>query len=525
MKLRASVTRAGAVGALASLLIAAPARAQVSFTNLAQAQAGNVPFTEPPNRTDLYNQARLDAVFGPLRFGARYEVRENSERVLTYREISQRYAEWTEGNLRGRVGNFYTLVGRGLIHRSWELPGVVIDQPGSRSEFGFARDVDGVLVEGEAGPFSAHAFTGEPNDGTVSPSPDEPFPRYIGQVSGAQAALDVWRGARLGAGYVRTSNVESFTGISRQDELGTGFLEADPLALAGITAVSLPIYAEYAQLKRSFTEWWSLERGGGVPHALYVATNLIAGPLAVSAEWKDYRLFRIGTNDPPSLVREHAFALLNRATHVLLADDEHGYQFEGSYAVPGWGTATANHSRADGIVSSTPRRYFENYFELRAAPERVGAVELTLFFDKQQDTFSRISERNSWGGSGTVRARRDYSLTVDLERSDATRFFAPAARRSPDSYSDQRVSVSVARADWGSIGILGERTSDPVLRSSKRPNHDRRFFATTVTARLAERHTATLLVGERRGGRACTAGTCYEVQDFKGAELRLTTRY
>ncbi|MEO5616620.1 MAG: hypothetical protein ABIS67_02535 [Candidatus Eisenbacteria bacterium] len=505
--------------------LAAPARAQVTFTNLAQAQAGNVPFTEPSNRTDLYNQARLDAVFGPLRFGARYEVRENSERVLSYRKVSQRFAEWTASPVRGRVGNFYTLVGRGLIHRSWELPGVVIDQPGTRSEFGFSRDVDGVLVEGEAGRFTAHAFAGEPSDGTVSPSPEESFPRYNGQVSGAQGAVDVWRGARLGAGYVRTSNVESFTGTSRQDELGTGFVEADPLALAGITAVSLPIYAEYAQLKRSFTEWWSLRRGGSVPHALYVATNLLAGPLALSAEWKDYRLFRLGTNDPPSLVREHGFALLNRATHVLLADDEHGYQFEGSYSFPGWGTATGNHSRADGIVSSAPRRYFENYFELRAAPERWTTAELTVFFDKQQDTFSRISDRNSWGGSGTVRARRDYSLTLDLERSDATRFFAPTARRAPSSFTDQRVTVNFARASWGTVGVIGERSSDPVLRSSKRPLVDRRFFATTVTARLAERHTATLLVGERRGGRACTAGTCYEVQDFKGAELRLTTRY
>jgi len=506
-------------------LLAAPGSAQVTLTNLAQAQAGNVPFTEPPNRTDLYNQTRLDAVFGALRFGARYEVRENSERVLTYREISQRYVEWTEGRLRGRVGNFYTLVGRGLIHRSWELPGVVIDQPGTRSEFGFSRDVDGVLVEGDAGPFSGHAFTGQPSDGTVSPAKDESFPRYNGQVSGAQAALDVWRGARVGAGYVRTSNVESFTGVSRQDELGTGFVEADPLALAGLTAVSLPIYFEYAQLKRSFGEWWSFRRGGGVPHALYVATNLLAGPVAISAEWKDYRLFRLGTNDPPSLVREHTFALLNRATHVLLADDEHGFQLEGSYALPGWGTVTANHSRADGIVSSTPRRYFETYLELRAAPARLGAVEITGFFDRQQDTFSRISERKSWGGSGTARMAGDWSLTLDLERSDATRFFAPTARRRPESFADQRATLSVARASWGSLGVIGERTSDPVQRSSKRPNDDRRFFATTVTGRLGERHTATLLVGERRGGRACTAGTCYEVQDFKGAELRLSTRY
>ena len=94
------------------------------------------------------------------------------------------------------------------------------------------------------------------------------------------------------------------------------------------TAASLPVYFEYAHQQRSVAQWFEFDRGGGSPHALYAATNLIAGPLAISAEWKDYQRFRLGTNDPPSLVREHTFALLNRATHVLMADDEHGFQVE-----------------------------------------------------------------------------------------------------------------------------------------------------------------------------------------------------
>jgi len=34
-----------------------------------------------------------------------------------------------------------------------------------------------------------------------------------------------------------------------------------------------------------------------------------------------------------------------------------------------------------------------------------------------------------------------------------------------------------------------------------------------------------LFVGKRRGGLACTAGTCYQVQPFEGAELRLVSRF
>jgi len=75
------------------------------------------------------------------------------------------------------------------------------------------------------------------------------------------------------------------------------------------------------------------------------------------------------------------------------------------------------------------------------------------------------------------------------------------------------------------VGVIGEISSDPSIRSDKRPTTDRAFFATTVTARLGEHHLATLTIGERRGGRACTAGTCYDVPDFRGAELRVTSKY
>ncbi|HZM28200.1 MAG TPA: hypothetical protein VFB89_12700, partial [Gemmatimonadales bacterium] len=46
-----------------------------------------------------------------------------------------------------------------------------------------------------------------------------------------------------------------------------------------------------------------------------------------------------------------------------------------------------------------------------------------------------------------------------------------------------------------------------------------------ASARIAERHEATLFLGKRRGGLACTAGTCYQVLPFEGAELRLVSRF
>jgi hypothetical protein len=52
----------------------------------------------------------------------------------------------------------------------------------------------------------------------------------------------------------------------------------------------------------------------------------------------------------------------------------------------------------------------------------------------------------------------------------------------------------------------------------------RHFLSGTVSAPLSDRHEIVLFAGQRRGGRACTAGTCYDVLSFKGVELRLTSR-
>jgi hypothetical protein len=503
--------------ALVPLLAPVPAAAQVALSNLLEAQAGQPPFADyfgrPTNRTSVYDQLNLDAEVGGIRAGLRFESHDNSERRETYQTVTQRWAEVSRDGLRVRAGNFYSILGRGLVQRAFELPGVVLDDPGSARRSAFSRDLDGVLVEGAAGPFLARLLSGTPGQGTDTPGE--------GTVAGAEASLGPWRSARAGATYLRATN-----GVgTRTTELGSGFLEADPLALAGLDQVALPVYVEYAQADRSFGEWWRLRLGDSVPHALYVSTNLLAGPFGLSAEWKDYRDFRLGINDPPSLVREHAFALPNRSTHVLNATSEHGFQIEGSWSLPGWGSATLNHSRSDGTPSGRALRFEETYGELHLAAARWPWLDATAFADRGHDTFGNIARREIWGAAATVRAFGPWSGSLDLERLDAERanLFGPS-----EGFTDWYASATVGRAGWGSASLVWQRTTDPLEEDPARFDDridPRSFLAGVVSATLGQSHTLTLTVGERRGGPACTAGTCYEVQPFEGAELRLTSRY
>lgn len=509
-----------AVAVVAALATIAPiGHAQLAVSNLIEAQSGNLPFRDPKDRTDLYEQFNLDASLGTLKLGLRYESDQNSEDRRVYRTFTQRYADWTDGPLRLRVGNLYTIVGRGLIHRSFELPGVVLDKDGNRSKYAFSRDLDGVLAEVEAGPFEARLFSGKPNGGEFSPGIN--VDRYRGQVSGGQVESRFLGTGLAGLGFVR----QTTTGVDEQ-RMGTLFASFDLLSAFDVPQMALPFYVEYAELDTPLGKRWRFATGDDLPHALYASSEWLWGPFALSAEWKDYSGFRFGTNDPPSLVREHTWTLLNRSTHVLDAGGqspptgESGFQVEGTMRLPAELSVTANLSRADGVAGD-PDRFDEQFGELHWAPAGGRRIEATVFFDHGKDGDIGITARDAVGGGATLRAREVYSVAVDAELQNSTREF-------DGRFRDSFTSVTFGRAGWGSASLAWERSTDPLQEDPDdgaspgiQPRH---FISGGFNARISDRHEVTLFAGERRGGRACTAGTCYEVLPFKGVELRLLSR-
>src|SRR2546422_142330 len=173
----------GAALALALQLgTAAAASAQLTGSNLLLGQSGNYPGYTPKNREDLYDQLELEYGFGTGQIAARFETDRNSDQQYAYEGVTQRWADWSDGRYRLRVGNFYAILGRGLIHRSFELPGVVLDQIGIRSRYAFSREMDGALAAADVGPVSALVFSGTSNIGENSLAAEKiGIPRYTGQ--------------------------------------------------------------------------------------------------------------------------------------------------------------------------------------------------------------------------------------------------------------------------------------------------------------------------------------------------------
>lgn len=515
-RIRCALRRAllASTAGICTLLGPAIAVAQLSVYNLLVAQSGNEPFAVPADRLSLYHRLHADLDLSNLRAGLRWETNRNSLELDPYAAVTFRYAEFTDTRGTLRLGNFYTILGRGIVHRSFDLPAVVLDQPGTQARYSPSRDVDGALGESRVGPLGACAFVGRPSSGDVSPASGDA--RYGSLEAGSELAADLGRGARLGATYLRTSGP-----AGSRTERSSGFAQADLLQLAGTSVVSLPLYFEYAQVAGSLRDWFRFDTSDDVPHALYASSSLLVDPVSIALEWKDYRGYRFGTNDPPSLVREHSEPLLNRNTHVLNAESETGYQLELAVNATRQLSFTGNLSRADGVFAQRSSRFQERYLEAHWAASESGGLEAGAFYSSGKDQFVFIRQRRIAGASVVVPLPARVQLTAELQRQAAT--------RTPDvSFVDHYSSLQVTRGG-GSLALVYERSTDPEQEApddaASEEVNARHFVSVVGAARLSDHHNLTLFLGERRGGRACTAGTCYEVRSFRGAEFRLVSRF
>src|SRR5262249_9993758 len=162
---------------LACAALALPAHAQLAGSNLLLAQLGNWPPSQPdrgtPDRESFYDRLDVQYLSGNALAGVRFETDRNSDLENEYAGFSQRFVDWHDSGLHVRVGNCTTILGRGLVHRSFELPGVVLEETGFRTRFTPVRDVDGALAELERGPLSLRAIGGSPSPGGPSLAHEE----------------------------------------------------------------------------------------------------------------------------------------------------------------------------------------------------------------------------------------------------------------------------------------------------------------------------------------------------------------
>lgn len=279
-------------------------------------------------------------------------------------------------------------------------------------------------------------------------------------------------------------------------------------AMANATGNVFPFltyYAEYARKVSSHSE-------GETPFAFYGNLNFTFDVFGLSAEYKDYSNFLLGSgfNEPPALVKEHSYKVLNRSTHVMQPQNERGFQFEGFVRFQNESVLTLNHTLAINDFGTVYkfREYFAEYaFGIKET------VELKLFADFAQDPFKLEEDRISTGVYSDLKIGEGKSLNLSVE--------FQTFNRSGNSVQNQVYALGFADRSKFSAYLISELSNDPNIVESGR----KLWLGSGVKYKMNSKHTLQLFAGERRGGPACNSGVCYEVLDFKGVELRLSSRF
>jgi hypothetical protein len=487
---------------------------RINFYNLLEEQVGNLPDTDPVDLASTYNQLNLGLIYRDIELGLRGEFFNSSYPQDGYAAFpfTQRYARWHGDGWEATAGNFYAILGRGLTFRAFELSGVINEDHSYRRRYALSRDVDGVYFRGGPDRAEVTLLHGRPLVNDFPPGNGDLNQRGP-EVTGGQIKLRLNSSLSAGATHLSRYRFEN--------DLSSVFVEFNPapiLERLGLGALFVDFYGERAVAGRDIAS----PLGSSDARASYMMSNIIYGDFGLSVEYKDYRNFLLGINDPPSLIRENYWTLLNRSTHVLRADGETGWQFELLYNLPGDHLLTANYSTAkvDDLLGA--QRYYQYFAQLDVRHhDRLSA---RYFVDFGEDISRQEVDRITLGVSSEIIWTDTRSLRLEYQWQRLDRMFSVRRPR----FSNNLVSASLYVAPHFSLGIIMERSTDFTETDNPDTAAEELAAAWWVGGFLGyhflDRFDINLFAGTRRGGPACTAGTCYEKLPFRGMEVRLSSR-
>ncbi|MFY0625283.1 MAG: hypothetical protein JXR07_03230 [Reichenbachiella sp.] len=484
--------------------------AQLRGSNLLEYQLGNIPNQEPAFQSSLFDQLDLSYRYKNIGLDTRIEQYYPSfGEDIDYTEISQFKFQYKTDMLEVEVGNLYTSFGRGLLLRTYEIPGSIWETRGYRVRYGFYKDLLGGSVKLNYKNLSIKVLRGEVLDVTLPPTLSEDSDRRPDLVEGIETSYRLGK-QTVGAIYMR-HHTES---QSIPDAEPGKFLS---LYYDGYLFDLFSLYGELAKKVGGDTEYFSFSDDEA--YSGYVGLNFYIANFGVSLEYKNYHNFSLGSgiNDPPTLVKEHSYRLLNRSTHVPILTDEQGYQAEIYYTFENSSMLTFNTSRSMNEITEERQPVFEEYFlEYQFYPDE--NLSTKIFVDYSKDPFVNEDDRYSAGSYfDLTHEKLTSTLEFEWQYIDRVNDFESVA------FSNYYMSYTLAKPSLYSASIVMELTYDPIqLEEGSSKNIYPSFVG---TFRPNSKNIITLFAGKRRGGPACNSGVCYNVLDFEGIELRLTTRF
>lgn len=468
-------------------------QAQVSGTNLMEYQYGKIP-GDTNAFSSLYDRAIVKYSQKSFKGGLTLEQFQSPFENRNYLKITQYELQYSSEPIEVKIGNFYETVGRGLLLRSFEIPGAILEDISYRSRHYFHRDVSGISARYQGKKLTAKLIYGKPLNYVFPPTYDEKV-RRPDNIELVYAGYSLKK-LNVASSLMRLTN-KSQTSVFNM------------ISLSGNPWPFLSWYVEFA---KNISDYGLSTFTNQVPYAFYGSFNFSFDRLGISMEYKNYNNFLIGAgiNEPPALVKEHSYKVLNRSTHVLQPQNEQGYQVEMFYTFDNSSMLTVNNTLA--INNFGQRFVFQEYFAEYDSP-LLQKHNLKVFADYAKDPFKLEDNRISAGAYFEWKMPKKGTIKTEYE-------FQTFERLNTNT-TNHLMNVGYAYGSKMVFTLISEWSNDRFIVESG----DKIWFGSAAKYQINRDNNIQLFAGSRRGGPACNAGICYEVLDFKGVELRLTSRF
>lgn len=468
-------------------------QAQFSGRNIAEYQFGKLPSDEGNAFSGIYNRGLVNYSYKNFDIGTSLELFQSPYEDRNYVDLTQYHLTYRNKGLELKVGNYYETIGRGLLLRSFEVPGAVLEDLSYRSRHYFHRDIRGFLSKYRYKNFSIKALAG----GVLSNT----FPPVISEKDRREDKVEAiysdysFKKQTLGFSVMRLhkNSDEKYYGMA---------------SLAGIVS---PVTSYYIEVAKNISNYSLSSFSEQASYAIYANANFSFQNIGISAEYKKYNNFSLGSgiNEPPALVKEHTYRLLNRSTHVLQPLNEEGYQLEAFISFKNNSVLTFNHTLA---INNFGRKFtYQEYFTEYAFTIH-DKHDIKLFGDYADDPFKQEEYRITLGiASNWEIKNKGFSLEYEYQQ----------YKKNNSTVQNQLFSLGYNFNHKLNITLVAEASNDPFITNKSLES----WFGGNIRYKINSNHKLQLFAGERRGGPACSAGVCYDVLDFRGAELRLTSRF
>jgi len=468
--------------------------AQLQVAHLLETQYGKLPREVADPFPTLYDRAEISYRQKAWRAEATIEQFHSTFDGRGYFDLSQFRLGYKKKKWDIKVGNIYETLGKGVLLRSFEFPGALLEDQGFRSRNYFHRDILGASVKYRTKKFTLQAVHGDVLNNTLPPIFDR-SDRRTDLISALSANFKYVKGHQAEVITMRISDGSGVGSVQDRYYLSVGG--------SGKISKGLNYFGEYAFGTNNDSR------------ALYAGISGFTGNFSFSVEYKNYDDFflGVGINEPPAAIKQQTYRTLNRSIHVSDPQEESGYQIELLYNFDNGTVLNLNHSLATNPFGTTTTTFRQYFFEIQSSLSE--SFDYKAFIDYSIDPFKREENRFTVGLYTDFAISKDLRLLPEIEYQTFDRNGASVYNVSP------LLGLKIKSKFF--VSVLGDLSSDPFLRDADR--NTKLYLGSTIRYTPSYQHSFQAFFGTRRGGPQCTAGVCYEILDFQGVEVRWVGRW